>query len=54
MTFFSTGTPTGTTYPCHAGSYNPKQGLTAWEQCIDCDAGNYCPQGSAAVTPCLA
>ena len=48
------GTPTGTTNPCHAGSYSPNRGNTMWEQCEDCPKGNYCPEGSSNPTPCPA
>lgn len=48
------GTPSCTSYPCHAGSYNNRTGITAWEQCVDCPEGTYCPKASVLPTDCPA
>lgn len=48
------GTPTGETYPCHAGSYNNLLGIPAWEQCVNCPEGTYCPAASILPTDCPA
>ena len=47
-------TPSCDSYPCHAGSYNNVTGIPAWEQCVDCPEGQYCPQASEVPTDCPA
>ena len=48
------GTKTDTENPCHAGSYSDQFGNSAWEQCVDCPIGQYCPAGSVNPTDCPA
>ena len=47
-----TGTGSGDQYPCHAGTYSNVIGNTAWEQCLPCTKGKYCPKASVLPTDC--
>ena len=38
--------------PCEAGKYYGSKGATDDNDCIDCDKGYYCPEGSYKMTPC--
>lgn len=38
--------------PCPSGFYNPSTLKDKLSDCVPCTAGNFCPLGSSAVTPC--
>lgn len=50
--FVFSGTKTGDEFPCHAGSYNDKLGIDAWEKCEDCPPGYHCVQASINPVAC--
>lgn len=39
-------------FPCPAGLYNPNLSKTSLTDCLPCENGSYCPQGSEMLTPC--
>ncbi|CEM36103.1 unnamed protein product [Vitrella brassicaformis CCMP3155] len=46
------GTTYATEYPCPAGTYNDQTGQSAFSDCEECTATNYCPEAAEAETKC--